>query len=165
MAGLSRHHHGCGNVHPYSVYTLKCVVLLFLPSWLGGDCCRRAGVAHGITPPLDLDYGLCACFKGLPDSFTEALYRLSILVSPPVESTACVVMQGRLGRVDFRRMALAVYVVCAFFRMGEGFFTFLSWVGCSPGMGSLWHRYPMKDACSLQPVICPGRTHLYIVYT
>ena len=61
--------------------------------------------------------------------------------------------------------ALAVYVVCACFRMGSGFFTFLSWVGCSPGMGSLWHRYPMKDACSLQPVICPGRTHLYIVYT
>ena len=164
MAGLSRHHHGCGSVHPYSVYTLKCVVLLFLPSWLGGDCCRRAGVAHGITPPLDLDYGLCGCFKGLPDSVTEALHRLSIHLPPSLNRLPALSCRaGAIGGLPEK--ALAVYVVCACFRMGSGFFTFLSWVGCSPGMGSLWHRYPTKDACSLQPVICPGRTHFYIVYT
>ena len=141
MAGLSRHHHGCGSVHPYSVYTLKCVVLLFLPSWLGGDCCRRAGVAHGITPPLDLDYGLCGCFKGLPDSFTEALYRLSFHLPPLAESTACVGMQGRLGRVDFRRRRWPFMLsvrVSVWVRVSLPFFPGLDavrvWAACGTGI-------------------------------
>ena len=134
MAGLSRHHHGCGSVHPYSVYTLKCVVLLFLPSWLGGDCCRRAGVAHGITPPLDLDYGLCGCFKGLPDSFTEALYRLSIHLPPGLNRLPALGCRAGSGWLTSGEGVGRLCCLCVFpYGFGFLYLSFLGWMPAGYG--------------------------------